>query len=242
MRRNNHHEPINIPESLENHPFYGFTLDDDQKYFRDCIWSEDNIVTICDAKAGTGKTLVAIGTANLLVQYGRYDGICYIVFPTMEHKQGFIPGAPEDKNAPYMQPLRDALYSLNINPDTAIISENNLQAVKNGTAYVNFMSHTYLRGTNFENQVVIIDEFQNGYGDECKKVLTRMHDSVKAVIIGATGQCDLLSHKERSGFAPYLKAFTKYKEEHPEDKRVAICQLRTNHRGWFSSFCDDVEI
>ena len=26
-----------------------------------------------------------------------------------------------------------------------------------------------------------------------------------------------------------------------DDPRVAICKLTTNHRGWLSTFCDDVE-
>ena len=242
MKRHFQHEFDTVPATLEDHPFYGFKLDPDQKHMRDCIWNPKNIVTICNSRAGSGKSLVSIGTANLLVQYGLYSGISYIVFPTMEQKQGFIPGDPDDKNAPYMRPLRDALYSLDLNPDIVIKSNDNLQAIKDGRAYIDFMSHTYLRGTNFENQVVIIDEFQNGYGDECKKILTRMHDSCKIIIIGHSAQCDLYKHSNKSGFIPYLNAFTKYRDENPDDERVAICELRINHRGWFSNFCDDVEV
>ena len=70
------------PETLEGHIFYGMSLDDDQKAFRDAIWSQDKLVVICDSKAGTGKTCIAVMTANMLVEYGRYDGIVYIVAPT----------------------------------------------------------------------------------------------------------------------------------------------------------------
>ena len=237
MSRNNTNIYNDIPESLENHPFYGIELDEEQKVFRDSIWGKDNIVTICNAKAGSGKTTIALGVANLLVQYGLYNEIVYIVAPTMEQKQGFIPGDPDDKNAPYMQPLVDALITLNIEPGIAIKSNNNLRAIKEGKSYISFMSHTYLRGTNFENKVIIVDECQNFYADELKKVLTRMHDSNKILLIGHEGQCDLLKHKEKNGFRIYLDAFEKIKD----DKRVAICELKTNHRGWFSNFCDDVE-
>ena len=51
-----------------------------------------------------------------------------------------------------------------------------------------------------------------------------------------TEQCDLLKHQERSGFKPYLNAFSEIKD----DPRVAICNLSTNHRGWLSTFCDNV--
>lgn len=227
---------LEAPQTLDDHMFYGLPLDDDQKKFRDSIWDPENIVTICNSKAGTGKTTIALGVANLLCEYGRYDEICYIVAPTMEQKQGFIPGGPEDKNAPYMQPLVDALITLGIDPMQAIKSEDNMQAIKDGRAYISFMSHTYLRGTNFEHKVVIMDEFQNTYMEESRKILTRMHDNCKIIIIGHTGQCDLYKHPENSGFQKYLDAFEKVKD----DPRVSICELTINHRGWFSNFCDNV--
>lgn len=226
------------PETLTDHPFYGLQLDDDQIIFRDAIWNPDTIAILCNAKAGTGKTLISLGVANLLVQYGLYDGIVYIVSPTMEQKQGYLPGSQEDKTAPYRLPLLNAMLTLNINPQTSLLTDDNIQAVKNGTAYIEFIADTYLRGCNMERKVVIIDEAQNAYGDSLKKTLTRCHDNCKVIIIGHDKQCDIIKHPERSGFVRYLKAFEQIKN----DKRVAICELTTNHRGWFSNFCDDVDI
>lgn len=183
----------------------------------------------------THNTTIAVATANLLYEYGRYGGIVYIIFPTMEQKQGFIPGDPTEKNAPYRQPLDDALITLGLDPQT-VIKGDNMQNIKNGRAYIDFISDTYLRGCNFENKVVIIDEFQNGYFDQCKKVLTRIHDSSKVIIIGHQLQCDIIKHPERAGFKRYLEAF----REIEDDPRVSICKLTKNYRGWFSAFCDDV--
>lgn len=233
---NNSNKNNEIPETLDGHIFYGLTLDDEQKHFRDCIWNKDSIIVLCNAKAGCGKSLISIATANLLYEYGRYDGIVYIVFPTMEQKQGFIPGDPDEKNAPYRQPLDDALITIGLDPNI-VVKGDNMQAIKQGRAYIDFISDTYLRGTNFENKVVIIDESENGFFDQCKKVLTRMHDSCKVIMIGHDRQCDIIKHPERSGFIPYLNAFKNIKE----DPRVEICELNTNHRGWLSSFCDEVE-
>lgn len=231
----NNYSTSNAPETLNDHPFYGLTLDEDQKKFRDAIWDKKNIVTLCDARAGSGKTTIALGVANLLVQYGFYNEIVYIVAPTMEQKQGFIPGDPDDKNAPYMQPLVDALITLNIEPSIAIKGDN-IQAIKEGKSYISFISHTYLRGTNFENKVIIIDEAQNFYFSELKKVLTRIHDNCSIILIGHAGQVDLVKRPYNSGFRIYLDEFKKIED----DERVAICELKTNHRGWFSNFCDDV--
>ena len=43
--------PDKAPETLENHVFYGLALDEEQKYFRDCIWDPEKLVVICNAKA-----------------------------------------------------------------------------------------------------------------------------------------------------------------------------------------------
>ena len=61
------------PKNFKDHLFYGFELDEEQKLFRDAIWDEEKLIVFCNAKAGTGKTFIAVATANLLVQYGRYD-------------------------------------------------------------------------------------------------------------------------------------------------------------------------
>ena len=58
-----------------------------------------------------------------------------------------------------------------------------------------------------ENKVVIVDESQNFYFDELMKVLTRIHDNCKVIVIGHDGQNDLINNPERSGFVPYLKWF-----------------------------------
>ena len=156
--------------------------------------------------------------------------------PTMEQKQGYLPGDQESKSAPYMEPLIEALYTIDMDPRHVIKSDTNMEALKNGTAFIEFTVDTYLRGCNFENKVIIIDEAQNFYFDDLKKTLTRIHDSCKTIVLGHDEQCDLYKKPERSGFIPYLKAFSEC-----NDSRVAICELKTNHRGWVSTFCDNVK-
>ena len=235
--RRNSSNNITAPTTLEDHMFYGLTLDDEQKQFRDAIWSPEKLIILCNAKAGTGKTTVALGVANLLYQYGLYNGIIYIASPTMEQKQGYLPGDQESKNAPYMEPLIEACFTIGLNPFLSIVSDRNSDALKYGDAFITFTTDTYLRGTNFENKIVIIDEAQNFYFDELKKTLTRIHDNCKTIVIGHDKQCDLYKNQNRSGFVPYLNAF-----KESDDSRIAVCELTVNHRGWVSTFCDNVEM
>ena len=218
------------PQTLTKHQFYGFKLDDQQKEFRDAIWNDDNLIVFANARAGTGKTLIAVATANLLVQYGKYKGIVYIVSPVQESKSGFLPGDADEKTRVYAEPLYDALTKIGVNTHTAVNQES-IMNQKEGTGYIDCLSHLWLRGCNLENKVVIIDESQNMYVDELKKVLTRIADSSKTIVIGHTGQCDLYHNRENSGFAPYI--------EHFKDQPYAqVCELTKNYRGVVSNHAD----
>ena len=232
--------PEFAPATLTDHPFYGLTLDPEQIIFRDAIWNPKKTVVVCNAKAGTGKSTIALAAANLLVLYGRYDGIIYIMSPTQEERMGYLPGTIEEKSAPYMQPLIDAMITLGI-PEYALQSDDNIKGAKSGDAYIQFMTEIYLRGCNLENKVIIVDESANYHFDTLKKTLTRIHDNAKVILIGHTGQCDLFRHPERSGFKPYIEAFQKEIDNNgPYADKIAICQLTKNYRGWFSNFCDSV--
>lgn len=222
-----------VPETLEGHPFYGLELDDEQKIFRDAIWNPEKLIVFCNAKAGCGKTTIATGVADLLVKYGRYDGIVYIAAPVQEAALGYRPGNEEMKSLVYFTPFYQALEKLGININTALYSDINNE--KFGTAYIECMVHSYMRGCNFENKVIIIDESANFYVDELKKVLTRVHDNCKCIVIGHSGQCDLYHNPERSGFVKYLEHF-----KAANDDRVAVCNLTTNYRGWLSTWADNL--
>lgn len=219
----------NAPKTLDDHIFFGLVLDEEQKAYRDAIWSEDHPIVFCDAKAGSGKTQIAVMTAKMLYDYHRYDGIVYISAPVQEEKLGFLPGTVQEKLAVYNEPFYQAALKANINVQQDIAGD--IENDKNGTAYIQCISHNYLRGCNFEKKIVIIDEAQNFYMDELKKVLTRMHDNCKVIVIGHTGQIDLYHHPENSGFAPYIKHFANV-------KWAAICKLTKNYRGIISNHAD----
>lgn len=235
MAKSNNKQTIvsEAPKTLKDSMFYGITLDNEQKAFRDAIWNPKNLIVFANSRAGTGKTLIAVATANLLVKYGLYDGIVYVVSPVQEERSGYLPGTADDKTRCYTAPLYDALEKLGINPYTAVNQES-IMNQKQGDGYIDCVSHVWLRGCNLEHKVVIIEEAANYYLDEMKKVLTRISDTSKTIVIGHTGQCDLYHNPERSGFAPYI--------EHFKDKEYAqICELTTNHRGLVSSWADEIK-
>lgn len=80
--------------------------------------------------------------------------------------------------------------------------------------------------------MIIIDEAQNYTVSQLKKTLTRVGNKAKVIVIGHELQCDL-DNPASSGFMKYLNHFK-------DKERAAVCELRTNHRGWISQWADEV--
>ena len=222
----------NSENKLPKNMFYGMTLDEEQVAFVTATKDPNKTIVFCDAPAGTGKTTLAMGVAQILVQDKRneLDGIVYIVSPYGEQKQGYLPGSITEKSEVYYEPAYQAMIEVGMNPNTDVYSEAMINK-KRGEAYVKMLTHTYLRGTNLQNKVVILDESQNYTVAELKKVLTRCHDTCKVIVIGHTGQIDI---RGGSGFARYLEHFK-------DHEKCAVCKLTTNHRGWLSTYADMLE-
>ena len=221
------------PKTLDDHPFYGLKMDDEQKAFRDLIWNDEKLIIFCDAASGTGKTTIATLTANLLCLYGKYEGIVYVAAPVQEHKLGFLPGSANEKAEPYFEPFMQAALRANINPYMHISQKATPDAQKEGSNYIECLTHVFLRGVNFTNKVVILDESQNFSVCDLKKTLTRCADNAKVIVIGHTGQCDLVT-PDASGFSRYIEHFD-------GDDRCAVCKLSKNYRGWISSHADSLQ-
>lgn len=195
----------------KNDIFYGFTLNEDQEKFRDAIMSDDYNFVLCDATAGSGKTLLSIACANILINRDhRYDSAVWI-FPTVEESSlGYRPGDTKSKESDYLDPLYQALTKCNIIPTQAITSDI---SNKNGTAWLEARSATFIRGVNFEKQIVMIDECQNMSIPIIKRILSRCYDNCLIIATGCLAQMDvpvsksgfkqLMDHMD--GFEGYIK-------------------------------------
>ena len=217
---------------LPRNMFYEMILDEEQISFVEAIKDKEKTIIFCDAPAGTGKTTLAMGAAKLLYhdKRNKLEGIVYIVSPYGEQKQGYLPGSITEKSEVYYEPAYQAMIEVGMNPHVDVETES-MTSKKKGEAYVKLLTHTYLRGTNLQNKVVILDETQNYTVPELKKVLTRCHDTCKVIVIGHTGQIDIHG---KSGFAKYLEHFK-------DQEKCAVCKLTTNHRGWLSTYADELE-
>ncbi len=207
--------------------FFGLELNKEQAVFRDEIMGDQKQVIIANATAGSGKTLLAIACAKLLCSFHGFDGAVY-VFPTVEEGAlGYRPGTTAEKEQDYTGPLCDALEKIGEVPSQAINSD---VSIKNGTAWIEARSATFMRGINIENKVLIVDECQNLTVPIIKRILSRAHDSCRVIILGCTAQIDIPI--DRSGFLQLIKHLEQF-----EDK-VSVCELPISYRGWLAQTID----
>lgn len=223
------------PDTLDNHPFYGLTLDEEQKVFRDAIWSKDIDIVFCNSRSGGGKTLISVATANLLVQYGIYSRLIYVCSPCgNERRLGYLPGTISQKSEVLYEPLYSALEVLGINPFTTIDDGSLVSQKYDGAGYIKPLTDVYLRGCNLDNSVILIEETQNVEFHLLKKILTRVCKNTKVICIGHDGQIDL-QDRDSSGFVRYIEWF-----KAKNDNRVAFCELNQVHRSWIAEYADQL--
>jgi phosphate starvation-inducible PhoH-like protein len=104
---------------------------------------------------------------------------------------GFLPGDMEDKLAPYLRPLYDALSDrLSMKRVRAMMAEGIIEIAPVG----------FMRGRTLNNAFVVIDEAQNCTYVQLKMLLTRLGWHSTMVVTGDPAQSDLLP--ELSGLAP----------------------------------------
>jgi phosphate starvation-inducible PhoH-like protein len=183
--------------SGKNHPtdIRSFRIDlkfknKNQKIFGDLIESKE--VVICSGPAGTGKTYIACAQAlQLMKREDRYKKI-YIVksVTTLKDEEiGFLKGTMEEKMEPFV-------YSF-IHNFEKITNRTIVQNMRmNGLIQV--MPIAYLRGINFDDCIVLIDEAQNITPDNMHTIMTRIGSNCKMIFLGDTAQVDLRNKKNSS--------------------------------------------
>ena len=145
---------------------------------------DDRNLVMALGPAGTGKTYLAIAKAVEALEAGKVGRIV-LSRPAVEAGEsiGFLPGEMEDKLAPYLRPLYDALSDrLSMKRVRALMAEGAIEIAPVG----------FMRGRTLNNAFVVIDEAQNCTYVQLKMLLTRLGWHSTMVITGDPNQSDLL--------------------------------------------------
>ena len=145
---------------------------------------DENSVVLALGPAGTGKTYLAIAKAVEALEAGKVGRIV-LSRPAVEAGEslGFLPGDLQEKLAPYLRPLYDAL--------TERLGTKRLKALlAEGT--IEIAPVAYMRGRTLSECFVVIDEAQNCTYTQIKMLLTRLGWRSTMVLTGDPDQTDLL--------------------------------------------------
>jgi phosphate starvation-inducible PhoH-like protein len=155
----------------------------------------NNILTVVHGPAGTSKTFTSCYTALALLADKKIEKII-ITKPIQESGEnlGFLPGSMEDKINPYKQS-----YYTNF---CKIIGKQTTDFLFS-TEEIIFEPLAYMRGSTYDNCIMLLDESQNSSIKQIMLWVTRLGKDSKAVMMGDTSQYDV--RKKDSGYVDFIK-------------------------------------
>jgi phosphate starvation-inducible PhoH-like protein len=145
---------------------------------------EHHNLTIAVGPAGTGKTYLAVSAAVAALEAGEVGRIV-LTRPAVEAGEslGYLPGDINEKLAPYLRPLNDAL-------NERLGGRRIKQLMTEGA--IEIAPIAYMRGRTLNNAFIVIDEAQNCTYGQIKMLLTRLGWHSTMVVTGDPDQSDLL--------------------------------------------------
>lgn len=155
-----------------------------QKKLTQAIKKDD--VIICTGPAGTGKTLLSVAEALILLRNNpeKYSEIKLVksIVQLKDEDLGTLPGDEKDKLKFIMMSFLDSFYKL--------IGEELTTKLLNA-GYIKMEVFGSIRGRSLSNCIILFDEFQNVTDNNGKTLLTRFAENTKVIALGDSNQVDL---------------------------------------------------
>jgi phosphate starvation-inducible protein PhoH len=131
----------------------------------------------------THNTFIAVSYGLQMLFRGRYKRLI-ITRPYVEagERLGYLPGSFEEKTAPFLQPIFDALGKY--------LSKTDINEMLDEGQLV-ILPLAYMRGVTFQEAVVVCDEGQNATAKQLHMLLTRIGEKSKVIVAGDPCQSDI---------------------------------------------------
>jgi phosphate starvation-inducible PhoH-like protein len=155
----------------------------------------NSTLTVVHGPAGTSKTFTTCYAALALLADKKIEKII-ITKPIQESGEnlGFLPGTMEDKLLPYKQSYYTTFCKI-----IGKVSTDMLFA----TEEIVFEPLAYMRGSTYDNCIMLLDECQNASIKQLMLWVTRLGKDSRAVMMGDTSQYDV--RKRDSGYNDFIK-------------------------------------
>lgn len=174
-------------------------LTDTQHEFFEAYNNAEADAYLLHGSAGVGKSFLSLYFAmqDILHPESTYKKIILIRSSVQSRDLGFLPGTLAEKMEIYETPYKDICADLTNNKSA-------YEKLKE-TGKIEFMSSSFLRGTTFNDAIIIIDEAQNMTFHEISTAVTRIGNNSKLIVCGDSKQDDLIKTKtDQSGFRDFI--------------------------------------
>lgn len=236
-------------ELLNENDFRGLRVkpvNTEQKFYMKAILSNFYDIVVVDAKAGSGKTLLAFACAMKLIEKKHYDKIIYVRNSIESLDKGADVGylaGNDEKFRVYNMALNDTLEFIAKKMLKKSESKENVNAVENkimeliGKYRIEKLWPGEARGRTLSDAIVILDEWQNSSEKTTQLILSRLDNSCTAIVIGSNRQIDnFYLNKYNNGLTSLLK---ETKTTHDDINMFAI-ELKKAVRGKYAEFSEKV--
>jgi phosphate starvation-inducible PhoH-like protein len=184
-----------------------FNLTDKQKTLVEMALKKDTKIIFINGVAGSSKTFLSVYCALHMLNINSKYEIKYIrtIAESGERALGALPGTVDEKFNPFMMPLYDKLDELIPITQSKYLEEQ---------GFIEALPVNFLRGTTWNDKIVIADESQNYSAKELITLLTRIGENTKLFICGDAMQSDIGS---KSGF---MKIYDIFNNAESEEKGI----------------------
>ena len=165
------------------------------------IW-DNGYNLVLSGSAGTGKTYLALRFAleQVLDKETEYEELVIVrsIVPTRDI--GFLPGNEEEKKQAYAAPYVGLLKE--------IMGDNEAWNKLVTAKKLRFESTSFIRGTTFNNAIIVVDEMQNLNFHELDSVITRVGHQCRFIMCGDYYQSDFQKDNDKKGILNFMNIVT----------------------------------
>jgi phosphate starvation-inducible PhoH-like protein len=142
--------------------------------------------------AGTGKTFLGLflGLRDVIDKNMPQDQLIIVRSAVASRDVGHLPGDIDEKMAVFETPYIDICSELFRKPSTY----GNMKEA----GLIKFMPTSFIRGTTWDNSIILVDESQNMSWHEISSIMTRVGSNSKVILAGDYKQDDLYNKRNES--------------------------------------------
>lgn len=155
---------------------------------------------VCCGAAGSGKSFILLyKMLDDLLNTKQYKKLIIIKSAVPSRNSGFLPGNEQEKMRIYELCFEDMFSDLFGRGDSyQLLKKKEL---------VEFKSTGYVRGSTWNDSLILFDEFQNASFKELNTIITRTGQNSRIFFSGDIVQSDMVN-KDPSGFIPFLQVLS----------------------------------